>query len=57
MKPTICREPHDETRPDVLDYETAMLIMGDIESRSSWSTPFVLAQWVAKIRKYERNVK
>lgn len=43
-------ERHEGTKPDLVDYETAMKILADIHGREAWSTPRVLAQWVAEIR-------
>lgn len=45
---------HDKTEPEVLDYKTACVIMADLHSRENWSTPHVLAQWVAEIRAHGR---
>lgn len=55
MAYAIAREPDDVIEPDVTDFETACAMMADIEGREAWSLPRTLAQWVAKIREYERQ--
>lgn len=40
----------EKLKPSASDYEAACDIMSDIQNRESWSTPKVLAQWVAAIR-------
>lgn len=47
-------ERNEEIKLEVLDFEIACAIMGDIQNRETWSTPHVLAQWVATIRTYGR---
>ena len=53
--PAIIRESNDKIEPDQVDYATACVMMADLHNRESWSVPFVLAQWVAKIRQHERG--
>ena len=45
-----------EAEPDIADYKTAMMIMGDLDGISAWSAPAIIAQWVATIRRYERAI-
>lgn len=45
-------ERKDDEQPELIDYETACLIMADIEGRAPYSTPKVLAQYVKAIRRY-----
>jgi len=51
-RPTPQRD--ERQKLSLIDYNIAMLMMPDLHGRESWSTPLVLAQWVATIRADER---
>lgn len=47
-------ERDEEIELEAFDYDVACNIMEDIQGRENWSTPKVLAQWVATLRRHCR---